>query len=77
MCWPWFQAINILSQPKLIELGFTVTPIVALELTGDAKIGVTRTKPQLRDRLNEALKEIRSDGTLEKINSRHMPFRVL
>lgn len=72
-----FQAINILSQPKLIELGFTVTPIVAPELTGDAKIGVTRTKPQLRDRLNEALKEIRSNGTLEKINSRHMPFRVL
>lgn len=72
-----FQAINVISQPKLIEQGFTITPIVAPELAGEAKIGVTRTKPQLRDRLNEALKEIRSNGTLEKINTRHMPFRVI
>lgn len=47
------------------------------ELTGDAKIAVTRSKPQLRDRLNEALKEIRSNGMLEKINTRHIPFRVI
>lgn len=72
-----FQAINVISQPKLVEQGFTVTPISAPELTGDAKIGVTRTKPELRDRLNKALQEIISNGTLEKINSRHMPFRVL
>jgi len=72
-----FQATTVLSSSKLIADGFTLTPLNAPELTGDAKIAVTRTKPQLRDRLNDALKEIRSNGTLEKINTRHISFRVI
>jgi ABC-type amino acid transport substrate-binding protein len=72
-----FQATGVLSDAKLIAKGFTFTPLNAPELSGEAKIAVTRAKPQLRDRLNDALKEIRSNGTLEKINSRHIPFRVI
>ncbi len=72
-----FQATAVLSEAKLIAKGFTFTPLNAPELSGEARIAVTRAKPQLRDRLNDALKEIRSNGTLEKINSRHIPFRVI
>lgn len=71
------QAITVLAQSKLIADGFVLTPLNAPELTGDAKIAVTRTKPQLRDRLSDALREIRNNGTLEKINSRHIPFRII
>jgi ABC-type amino acid transport substrate-binding protein len=72
-----FQATTVISESKLITNGFILTPLDVPELTGDAKIAVTRAKPQLRDRLNEALKIIRSNGTLEQINSRHIPFRVI
>ena len=72
-----FQATNVVGQSKLIADGFVITPLDAPELTGDARLAVTRAKPQLRDRLNEALKEIRGNGTMEMINSRHIPFRVM
>ncbi|SDH21077.1 polar amino acid transport system substrate-binding protein [Propionivibrio dicarboxylicus] len=72
-----FQATTVLSESNLIASGFVFMPLDAPELTGDAKIAVTRTKPQLRDRLNEALRIIRANGVLEQINSRHIPFRVI
>ncbi|MEI7430731.1 MAG: transporter substrate-binding domain-containing protein [Betaproteobacteria bacterium] len=72
-----FQATAVLSESKLIANGFVFMPLDVQELTGDAKIAVTRAKPQLRDRLNEALRVIRSNGMLEQINSRHIPFRVI
>ena len=72
-----FHTSNILSESKLVADGFAIFPVNAPELTGDAKIAVTKAKPLLRDRLNQALKVIRGNGTLERINSRYLPFRVI
>jgi ABC-type amino acid transport substrate-binding protein len=47
-------------------------------LQGDDKIGIAvRKGDPLRDKLNEALKEIIADGTYKKINDKYFPFSIL
>ncbi|MGA3678809.1 ABC transporter substrate-binding protein [Pseudomonas graminis] len=55
----------------------------SFEFKGDAlpvddKIGIAvRKDDPLRDKLNEALKEIIADGTYKKINDKYFPFSIL
>ena len=74
---PMPMAIGLMEDPRLIIAGYTVISVDIPELMGEAKIGVTRSKPELRERLNAALKTIRIDGQLERINSKHLPFSVI
>jgi polar amino acid transport system substrate-binding protein len=47
-------------------------------LPGDDKIGIAvRKDDPLREKLNEALKEIIADGTYKKINDKYFPFSIL
>jgi lysine-arginine-ornithine-binding protein len=39
-------------------------------------IAVRKTDPDLRDKLNAALKEILADGTYQKINAKYFPFSI-
>ncbi|CAM3771065.1 transporter substrate-binding domain-containing protein [Parendozoicomonas haliclonae] len=41
------------------------------------KIGIAiRKKDELKEKFNQALKEIRADGTYEKINAKYFPFSI-
>jgi ABC-type amino acid transport substrate-binding protein len=73
---PFDSSMHMVKTKGLIQLGFSTRVIEADELSGAIGVAVNPARKALRDQLNAAIREIKSNGQLDRLNSRYFPFRV-
>jgi len=73
---PIATAMQIMQTKELLYAGYGITAIDAPEFSGPLSIAVTPSKVDLRNKLNAALGKIKTNGQLDRINSKYFPFRV-
>ena len=73
---PSSTALDIMKDKELAQAGFTASVIESPEFDGPVAVAVSPGNKALCERLNEALKLIKNNGQLDRINSKYYPFRV-
>lgn len=73
---PTISALQIVAREKSSDIKIIGQPITADGMGGDAGIGFPFGKERLRDRANDALRAVLSDGRYDVISARYFPFRL-
>ncbi len=73
---PMANALTLMQSKVVAPLGFRPVVIQDPQLTGALHMLVNPRKPELVNRIDEALDTIKSDGRFDRINSRFIPFRL-
>lgn len=73
---PMMTSLNLLKDPALQTLKLASTVMREPELGGPASFGISPRRPDLKPRVDEALEHIKRNGVYDRINTRHLPFRV-
>lgn len=68
--------LDFLQQPESLQFDYIGDPLQAEELHSKAHIAVRKGEEQLLEDLNEALEDIRLDGSYERINRKYFPFSI-
>ncbi|SEG52829.1 substrate-binding periplasmic protein [Marinobacterium lutimaris] len=68
--------LDFLQQPESIQFDYIGEPLQAEELHSKAHIAVRKGEDKLLRDLNEALEDIRLDGSYERINRKYFPFSI-
>jgi ABC-type amino acid transport substrate-binding protein len=73
---PTLFALNFLQRPENTHLDFIGEPIDAKSLTGDVHIGISKTQPELKDKIDKAIQSLVSSGELRVLILKYFPFNV-
>ncbi|MBU1248797.1 MAG: transporter substrate-binding domain-containing protein [Proteobacteria bacterium] len=71
-----FSALDFFNTPEGELFDFVGEPLTDAEPYGTAYIQVTKGNVQLKDAINEALRQIRLDGSYARINAKYFPFSI-
>ncbi len=75
---PFTTAVGIVQEGRLGQSGqLNVVVLDEPELSQPSAVAVTPTRPELLKRLNDAIREVQSNGKLESLNSKYFPLRML
>ncbi|QJB55006.1 transporter substrate-binding domain-containing protein [Pseudodesulfovibrio sp. zrk46] len=67
---------DFLQSDKGKRFDFIGNPLPADDPSSEACIAVAKSKPQLAAQINSALREIRFNGTYDRINLKYFPFSI-
>ena len=73
---PSSTALEIMKERDLSQAGFSARVIEAEEFNNPVAIAVNPSDKDLCEKLNAALRIIKNNGQLDKINSKYYPFRI-
>jgi len=73
---PLMTSFALQKNPRYLALNLTPSVLQAGELSGDAAFGIRKDRPELKAALDEALENLRRNGTYDRINTLYLPFRV-
>ena len=73
---PMLTGVGLIRNPAITRLGWTYRLLTAPEISGDVSFPVAPRRPELRDRLNGAIDQVRTDGRFDRVNSEFLPFRL-
>lgn len=73
---PMLTGVGLIRHPAITGLGWTYRLVTAAETSGDVSFAVAPRRPELRDRLNAAIDQVRTDGRFDRVNSEFLPFRL-
>lgn len=73
---PMLSAYALLSREAAGRYEFVGQPVSESGLGGSVHIGLEKTNPSLRLEVNQALTEMRGDGTYHRIVRRYFPFNL-
>lgn len=73
---PMLTALPLLHDASIKPLRLESTILSDPMLTGDVCISVTPKRPDLVERINGAIDQIKRDGRFDHINTRFLPFRL-
>ena len=74
---PTMQILNFLQSPEGKGFSFLGAPLTDQGLGGTVHLVVRPDKPELLQRVDQAIKELILDGTHEKLSRRYFPFSIL
>lgn len=73
---PMSTGMNVVRDRRFGATGWNYLLVGEPGLSGDVAISVAPGKPQLVERLNEALDKLRRNGRFDRINTEFLPFRL-
>lgn len=73
---PMPTALGLMNEKPLQPLGLKPTILSAPLLTGDVCISINPRRPELKERLDAAIDQIKRDGRYDRINTQFLPFRL-
>ena len=73
---PMLTALGFLKHPGVAGLGWEYRLMSEPELAGDVGFAVSPRRAELRDRINAAIDQVKSDGRFDRISSRFLPFKL-
>ncbi len=73
---PLMSSFNLQKNPALRELGIQATALQVPELAGNASFAINPRRPELKEKFDQALEQIKRNGVYDRINSEFIPFRV-
>lgn len=73
---PMLTAIPLVQDTEMVKLGLKSTVLHDAALSGDVAVSVNPKLPELRDRLDAAILQIKRDGRFDRICSEHLPFKL-
>ena len=73
---PMATAIPLMQNPALAPLELESTILSAPQITGDVCISISPKRPELRERIDAAIDQVKRDGRFDRINSTYLPFKL-
>lgn len=73
---PMMTMLSVLRDPALASVGWDYRLLSDPGLAGDVGFAVAPGRPDLRERLNQAIDRVRADGRFDRINSAFLPLRL-
>lgn len=73
---PMSTAMGLMAHSDFQQLKLVPTVMKEPELGGDASFGINPRRPDLKNRVDEALARIKENGRYDRINSQFLSFRV-
>jgi len=73
---PMLSALPLHQSTSVQNLGLTTTVMTDPALTGDVCISIDPRQPELRDRINSGIEQIKRDGRFDRLNSQYLPFKL-
>jgi ABC-type amino acid transport substrate-binding protein len=73
---PMLTTLSFLRHPAIAAAGWEYQLLSGPGITGEVGFAVAPARPELRERLNQAIDRVRADGRFDRINSAFLPFRL-
>jgi len=73
---PMLTAWALSQDPRVVAWGGGFQVYAAPEISGDVSISVTPSRPELVERLNQAIDQVKRDGRFDRIASEFLPFKL-
>lgn len=73
---PMLTAWSLSQDPRVVAWGGGVQVFAAPDISGDVAISVAPSRPELVDRLNQAIDQVKRDGRFDRIASEFLPFKL-
>lgn len=73
---PMLTAVAFTSDKRIQALGLQSMPVTEPMLSGDVRLSVNPRHPEIKEQLDAAIDQVKSDGRFDRINTRHLPFRL-
>jgi ABC-type amino acid transport substrate-binding protein len=73
---PSSTSLEIMKTKDLSQAGLNARAIESDEFNNPVGIAINPGKKELRDKINDALRQVKSNGELDKLNTKYYPFRV-
>lgn len=71
------NALNLMQDKTLQPLDLQTRILSAPFLTGPLHMVISPKQPELVERINAAIDQIKRDGRFDRINTQFIPFRLL
>lgn len=69
-------AVTLTSDKRIQALGLQSTFLSDPMVSGDVRLSINPRHPELKPQLDAAIDQVKSDGRFDRINTRHLPFRL-
>lgn len=73
---PMLTMLSFLQHPAMASSGWEYQLLTEPGISGNVGFAITPARPDLRERLNQAIDRARADGRFDRINSAFLPFRL-
>lgn len=73
---PMLTALAFVKDREVARLGLTYTLLSEPQLAGDVGIAIAPRRPELRERVDAAIDQLKRDGSFDRINSQFLPFKL-
>jgi polar amino acid transport system substrate-binding protein len=74
---PMLGALSLAQEASLLPLGLRFTVLSGPLITGTLHMVISPKQPELVDRINAAIDQIKRDGRFDRINTQFVPFSLL
>ncbi len=74
---PMLGALSLAQEASLLPLGLKFTVLSGPLITGTLHMVISPKQPELVDRINAAIDQIKRDGRFDRINTQFVPFSLL
>lgn len=73
---PMLTAWALSQDPRVVAWGGVFQVYAAADISGDVSISVSPLRPELVERLNQAIDQVKRDGRFDRIASEFLPFKL-
>ena len=74
---PMLGALSLAQEASLLPFGLRFTVLSGPLITGTLHMVISPKQPELVDRINAAIDQIKRDGRFDRINTQFVPFSLL
>lgn len=69
-------AVTLTSDKRIQALGLQSTFLSDPMVSGDVRLSINPKHPELQPKIDAAIDQVKRDGRFDRINTRHLPFRL-